>query len=76
MDPLLHITVQCAGLNCSELAEAIKHRVTVVTPLPSVPHTMTGFIIFCQTGWHENERRPSAIMFFFSTSGFCNNPHK
>lgn len=67
MDPLLHMTVRCAGLNCSELAETVKRRVSVVTPLPRVPHTVTGFIIFCQTGWHGNKRRAfrSAIMFWF-----------
>lgn len=50
MDPLLHITVWCAGLNCSELAETIKHSITVGTRSHDVPHTVTGFIIFCQTG--------------------------
>lgn len=68
MDPLLHITVWCTGLNSWELAEPTKRSITVGTRSPNVPHTVTGFIIFCQTGWHENERRPSTIV--FSTPGF------
>lgn len=73
MDSLLDITALCTDLKCSELAKTIKRRVTVVTLLPKVPHTVTGFIILCQTGWHENERRQGTDV---STSIFCNTPHQ
>lgn len=58
------VIYNCTVCDYSKLAEIIKCRVTVVTQLPNIPHTMTGFIIFSQTGWHENERKPNAIMFF------------
>lgn len=71
IDPLLHTTVRCAGLNFSELAETMKRRVTAVTLLPNVPHTMTGFIIFARQGgmrMKETERN-----YVFSPSCFCND---
>lgn len=54
--------------NFSKLPEIIRCRVTVVTQVPNMPHTMTGFLMVSQTGWHETQRKPNAIVFFWPCS--------